>query len=602
MTATAATPAMTAVSPDPPPLSGSVWKVFAPYLRPHRWPIAVMGAASFIGGISEAALLVVVARLAVTIGGVGGGVDQALGPVGNVDLTKGEMFVLALVLIVLRGTFQGLAAHLTARVTRDMMVATRRDTFDDYNRTSWEVQSDESEAVIQDLLSRHVNRATAAVSAVALGMAALCNLTAMVVSAIVIDPIAAGLIIASGALLFVLLRPLTTFAKRMSLVQLAAGRKFAARAFEAVGLSLEIRAFGVTEEVSRQLQEVTESEARPIYFSQLLSRVLATVYQSVALLILLGALAVVDTTLDRPLASLGAVVVILVRSLNIAGTLQGVYHTISETGPYAARLTEERTRFRASTPPAADATTEGSQSLHFDGVSYDYPSGSVGLEEVSFTIEPGEAVGLIGPSGSGKSTLIQVLLRLRHSDRGVYRIGSVDALAIDDHVWFDQVAFVPQDCRVINASLADNIRFFRTEVTQAEVEGAARRAHVHDEIMAMSDGYETVLGSRGGALSGGQRQRVAIARALVRRPSVLVLDEPTSALDMRSEALVHQTFTALKGEVTVIVIAHRLSTLNTCDRIMVLGEGRLQAMGNRQDLERDSAFYRDALELSRIRS
>jgi ABC-type multidrug transport system fused ATPase/permease subunit len=118
----------------------------------------------------------------------------------------------------------------------------------------------------------------------------------------------------------------------------------------------------------------------------------------------------------------------------------------------------------------------------------------------------------------------------------------------------------------------------------------------------MPDGYETVLGSRGGALSGGQRQRVAIARALVLRPSLMVLDEPTSALDMRSESLVHETFTQLKGDVTLFVIAHRLSTLNTCDRIMVMGEGRLQAFGSREELDRDNAFYRDALELSRIRS
>ncbi|MEZ5138958.1 MAG: ATP-binding cassette domain-containing protein [Acidimicrobiales bacterium] len=115
-------------------------------------------------------------------------------------------------------------------------------------------------------------------------------------------------------------------------------------------------------------------------------------------------------------------------------------------------------------------------------------------------------------------------------------------------------------------------------------------------------GYDTPLGSRGGALSGGQRQRVSIARALLRRPPVLVLDEPTSALDMRSESLVHTTFSELKGEVTIFVIAHRLSTLNTCDRIMVMQRGRLQAFGDREELERDNEFYRDAIRLSQIRN
>ncbi len=608
MTAPTATPAAAAGRPEsvlppaPERTEESPFKIFRPYLRPYRWLLVVMSISSFLGGLSEAALLVVVARLAVTIGEIDGGLDAALGPVGDVDLSSRELFILALVLVATRAGFQALAAHQSARITQRMMVAIRRDTFDDYNRAGWAVQADESEAVVQDLLGRHANRATTAVSTIAQGMTTAWSLAALVLSAFVVDPIAAALIVVSGVVLAAVVKPLTTLAKRMAVRQQKAGQKFAARAYEAVGLSLEIRAFGVTDQVSNELQEVTESEARPIYFSQLLTRVVGTVYQTAALLILLGVLLVVDLAIDRPLASLGAVVIILVRSLNLAGTLQGVYHTISENGPFAAHLTEERQRFQASVPPTGNETIRERSSLAFDEVSYRYPSGAVGLDRVSFSIDPGEAVGLIGPSGSGKSTLIQVLLRLRHPDDGAYRIGGIDALTVEDETWFDQVSFVPQDCRVIDASISDNIRFFRTEATQQDVEAAARRAHLHDEIMAMAHGYDTALGSRGGALSGGQRQRVAIARALLRQPSILVLDEPTSALDMRSESLVHETFAALKGEVTVVVIAHRLSTLNTCDRIMVMGEGQLQAMGSREELDRSSAFYRDALALSRIRS
>ena len=131
---------------------------------------------------------------------------------------------------------------------------------------------------------------------------------------------------------------------------------------------------------------------------------------------------------------------------------------------------------------------------------------------------------------------------------------------------------------------------------------AAKRAHVHDEILAMPDGYDTLLGSRGGSLSGGQRQRVAIARALATRPQLLVLDEPTSALDMRSESLVHETLTNLQGSVTMLIIAHRLSTLKTCDRIMVFGGGRLQSFGDAGELESGNEFYREAIALSKLRS
>jgi ABC-type multidrug transport system fused ATPase/permease subunit len=275
---------------------------------------------------------------------------------------------------------------------------------------------------------------------------------------------------------------------------------------------------------------------------------------------------------------------------------------MAESAPFAQRVLNERERFRDSRPPHGTHRLDRPVNLSFEDVSYRYVADRAALADLSFEVERGEAIGIIGPSGSGKSTLIQLLLRLRHPDSGRYLVGGVDAREIDDESWFSQVAFVPQDCRVFDATIRENIRFFRNDATDAEVEAAAVRAHVHDEIMAMPDGYDTVLGSRGGALSGGQRQRVAIARALVRRPSLLVLDEPTSALDMRSESLVHETFTKLKGDVTLFVIAHRLSTLNTCDRIMVMGEGRLQAFGDREELDRGNEFYREAIALSRIRS
>ncbi|QXC60267.1 ABC transporter ATP-binding protein/permease [Aquihabitans sp. G128] len=221
---------------------------------------------------------------------------------------------------------------------------------------------------------------------------------------------------------------------------------------------------------------------------------------------------------------------------------------------------------------------------------------------MSFTIAPGEAIGIIGPSGSGKSTLIQLILRLREPSSGRYLVDGIEAGELEDDAWFREVAFVPQDCRVISASIRDNIRFFRPHLTDDEVVEAAKRAHVHEEIVAMPEGYDTVLSSRGGGLSGGQRQRVALARALATTPSILVLDEPTSALDMRSEALVHETLTKLQGSVTLLVIAHRLSTLKTCDRIMVFGAGELQAFGDRATLETENEFYRSAIELSRLRS
>jgi ABC-type multidrug transport system fused ATPase/permease subunit len=561
----------------------------------------LLAASSFLAGLAEAALLVVLARLAFSIGG-GSALTTGLGPIQAIKLTVRDMFLICFVLTLARAALQIYAGHITARLSALLTTRIRRETFADYVLASWAVQAAETESDVQDLLVRHVSRVTSAVSVMASGLAIVFSLGALIAGAVAVDPLSAALIIVAGAVLFPILKPLSTTAKRVARKQIDAGRRYNAQSLEAVDLSLEIRSFGVGEEVASRLEVATAAEVAPIYTSVLFSRLVQSAYQLAALLILLGGLLAVDTFLDRPLASLGAIVVILVRALNQSGTLQSTYHSMAESAPFAQRVLNERERFRDSRPPHGTHRLDRPVNLSFEDVSYRYVADRAALADLSFEVERGEAIGIIGPSGSGKSTLIQLLLRLRHPDSGRYLVGGVDAREIDDESWFSQVAFVPQDCRVFDATIRENIRFFRNDATDAEVEAAAVRAHVHDEIMAMPDGYDTVLGSRGGALSGGQRQRVAIARALVRRPSLLVLDEPTSALDMRSESLVHETFTKLKGDVTLFVIAHRLSTLNTCDRIMVMGEGRLQAFGDREELDRGNEFYREAIALSRIRS
>lgn len=565
-------------------------------------PIALQAVVSFLGGMSEALLLVVLAKLAFSIGGTE---DQlsGLGPLDRLGADVDTFFILAVVLALLRVGFQVFAGHLSAALVARRVTALRAGTFADYAAASWQVQSSYEEAKVQDLVVRHVARVSSVVAVVSTAFIMSFTMVALLGSAVVIDPLSSLLVVTAGSVLFLLLRPLSAMAGRYAKLQVAAGRRFATESLEAIDMSPEIRSFGVSKQVAERLADATQEEVRPIYVSQLLQRGVAAVYQLFAVAILLIGLFAVDTFLDRPLASLGAIVVVLVRSLNISSNLQGCYHSIVETAPFARELSEQRAHLRASTPASGSAVPPERASLCFDAVSYRYlPTAAPALDEVSFAIDHGQAVGVIGPSGSGKSTLIQLLLRLREPDQGRYLVGGVDARELSDDEWFRQVAFVPQDCRTINADVMENIRFYRPWISDEDIERAARLAHIDEEIRAMPDGFRTELGSRGGSVSGGQRQRIAIARALAGRPQLLVLDEPTSALDMRSESLVHETLTALQGSVTMLIIAHRLSTLRTCDRIMVLGGGQLQAFGERSQLETENAFYRNAIELSKLRS
>jgi ATP-binding cassette subfamily B protein len=582
-------------------------KVYRRYFAGEGRSLFAQAVSAFIVGISEAALLVMVAQLAFTISGKSSQIE-GLGPINDLKLSTGTMFLVATALAMVRFTFQALGAHLLAALTARRTVDLRSEVYADYALASWNVQSEIDEAAVQDLLLRYVGRIVGAVAQVANTFSVGFSLIALLLSAIVIDPISAVLVVVIGGILFVGLRPLSVLAKKYATLQVAAGRKFVQTSLEAIGLSLEIRAFGVNRPVAKRLDEATRAELKPIYYGKLLGGLVTSVYQLAAVAIVLGGLYVVYEFIDRPLASLSAIVIILVRAMNQASTVQGTYHSTTETAPFAVLLEEQRQVFRDSIPASGTVVPPPRSAIEFEHVSYRYgKEGSeeehnLALDDVSFRVEPGQAIGIIGPSGSGKSTLIQLILRLREPQVGRYVIGGVDTADLDEDAWFGQVAFVPQDCRVLSGTILDNIRFYREALTDEDCIEAAKAAHVHDEIEAMPEGYATLLGRRGTGLSGGQRQRVAIARALASKPDILVLDEPTSALDMRSEALVHETLTELQGRVTLLIIAHRLSTLKTCDRIMVFGEGKLQAFGSRAELETQNAFYRDAIALSKLRS
>lgn len=586
-----------------PGLDVGWWASFRPYFARKKATLAGMAVSSMAGGVVEAVLLVMIANIALTVGGSteGQGIAANLGPIDALNLSVAQSFWFALGLGLLRTVLQVINAVLSGRMTAELISNVRASVFADYIHTSWREQADLGESDVQDLLVRHVNRATGGVTAVARLISTSCLVFALLASAVVVDPLSAALLVATGGLLFVVIRPLTRMAKGLSQRQVVAGQRYAALSLESVATSQEVRAFGVNDEVADELRVATQAEVEPTYRAFVLREIVTSSYQLATILLLLGGLFAVYTLVERPLASLGAIVVILVRALNQTGLIQSYYHLLNETAPYLDNLARYSERWRRNAPTAGHEVVQNPRRLVLDAVSYEYSDGRLALDDVSIEVDRGETIGLIGPSGSGKSTLIQVLLRLRQPTAGRYVLDDVDAAEVDDGSWFDQVAFVPQDARLIAGTVADNISFHRRDVTRAQVEAAAKRAHVHEEILALPDGYDTDLGARSGSLSGGQRQRVCIARALVREPSILVLDEPTSALDMRSESLVHETFTELKGQVTIFVIAHRLSTLNTCDRLLVLGEGRVQAYGARSELERDSDFYREALHLSKIR-
>jgi ATP-binding cassette subfamily C protein CydCD len=247
---------------------------------------------------------------------------------------------------------------------------------------------------------------------------------------------------------------------------------------------------------------------------------------------------------------------------------------------------------RAAPEGAMPSLTE--PTVGFDRVTFGYGAGrGPVLSEATFTVKAGETVALVGRSGAGKSTCANLLLRFWDVDQGAVRIGGRDLRDLPIDGVRKLVAVVPQDVYLFNGSVADNIRLGKPEASQADVEHAARLAQAHEFIAAMPKGYDTVVGERGARLSGGQRQRIAIARALLREAPILILDEAVSNLDTENERALQAALDGIRRERTMLIIAHRPSTIRTADRILVIEDGCIAEDGTHdQLLARGGAYAR----------
>jgi ATP-binding cassette, subfamily B, bacterial len=317
------------------------------------------------------------------------------------------------------------------------------------------------------------------------------------------------------------------------------------------------------------------------------------VFASVVIVLWVGSRDVLEGTITP--GRLGQFVLYAVFAAAGLGQLSEVWSELSAASGAAERMFELLHIKPAIAAPAAPRALPqpARGNVGFDNVSFAYPTRQdvLAIDGVSLSVAVGEKVAIVGPSGAGKSTLFHLLLRFYDPKSGTISFDGVPITSADPQALRARIALVPQDSVVFAASARENIRFGRPDASDAEVERAAGLAHATEFIRRLPGGFEAQLGERGVKLSGGQRQRIAIARAILRDAPLLLLDEATSALDAESETLVQTALEELMQHRTTLVIAHRLATVLSCDRILVMEHGKIVEQGTHASLVAANGLY-----------
>ena len=277
------------------------------------------------------------------------------------------------------------------------------------------------------------------------------------------------------------------------------------------------------------------------------------------------------------IVAFGVIMYLVQRIFSFVQSFQGQLQTINGMVPYLQNVMQYRRDVRQHKEQDAGIKDfQFTTAVEFQKVSFAYEPGRVVLSDISFRIEKGHMIGIIGPSGAGKTTIVDLLLRLLTPTDGTILVDGVPLQDVRLSQWREHIGYVPQEVFLLNDTIENNVRFYGESISEETVREAIELANASEFVDRLPEGIKTVVGERGMTLSGGQRQRIALARALARKPEILILDEATSNLDTASEAVIQKAILSLQHKITIIIIAHRMSTIEHADQRIVVNNGRIQ--------------------------
>ena len=575
----------------------TLWEAFSQY----RWHIVALVAFGIISALLEGIGINAVIPLLSFFNGGGGATDFITRTIQeaftffhlpfNFRYLLGFIFILFLVRAVSVVVF----GYIRGWISADYLGKESEDILSRTLLSSWPFSLKQKIGTMHNTLVRDIQQSGALLTSVAQIIQSFSGFFMYLLVAVNISPTMTFYTLGGGAILLIALRPFFSKAQHIGAKAAGVEKQLAQFLSEHIIGMKSVKAAGAEraaiKEGDRHIRELRTLSIRQSFVHSVSSSFFQPASMVLVLIVFL-------LTYHTPTFS----IIIFVASLYLIQKIftylesgQSALQSVSELVPYARSTAAFKRSLDAHRESSSgDAPFILSRELAFKNVSFSYDEGRPILNDITFNIRAGETVGLIGPSGAGKTSIADLLLRLFKPNDGSLLLDGVPSESVSLPEWRTHIGYVSQDVFLLNSTIEDNIRFYNRALTSEDIERAAKQANIYDFIQELPQGFHTVTGDRGVMLSGGQRQRIALARALAGKPSLLILDEATSALDSASEKLIQESIRALHGSVTVFIIAHRVSTIEHADHLLVLDRGKIIEEGTPQELlsRPDSYFSR----------
>ncbi len=511
----------------------------------------------------------------------------------NVSFNLKYLLIFICLLFIVKAILLVIFSHIKVKITSDYEAQTRNSLFKATLNASWPYLLKQKLGHLETILMVDVRRSTTMFERLSGMIMMATSLLIYVIVAINISLNVTLMTLVLGAIIFLLFKPLMYKTRGAAAKSVKLNKEVTHFVSENILGMKAVKAMHLNDKI------ITKGKDYFYYLKKLhiqvylLLNISRSLLQPISLIFICVVFAISYKTSNFNFATLIAIIYLIERIFQYIQQIQTSLHRISETVPYLKSVLDyEKTALDNKEKNQNSGQFNFNNKLEFENVEFVYNHKQKNiLNKINFFIKKGEMIGLIGSSGSGKTTIVDLILRLFEPTKGKILLDGKDISQINLKHWRKNIGYVSQDMFLVNDSIVNNIKFYDNSISNEDVEKAAKMANIYSFIQSCPDKLNTVIGERGIQLSMGQRQRIVIARILARKPKILIMDEATSALDNESEVKIQKVIENLKGKITVLVIAHRLSTVINSDKLLVLENGQIVEQGDAKKLLNDKKSY-----------